>query len=88
VNEGYDSVSIGGWTLRDESTSNRYVINGNTTLAPGDTLTIVTGCSGGPAGATHWCSDQAVWSNDGDTAIVLDTLGNAVVWYTYHADRN
>jgi len=86
VNEGYDVVSVGGWTLRDESSSNRYVINGNTTLNPGEGVTIVTGCDGGPAGAAHWCSDQAVWSNDGDTAIVLDTLGNAVVWYTYHAD--
>lgn len=85
VNEGYDVVSIGGWVLRDESSSNRYVINGNTTLDPGEGITIVTGCEGGPIGAAHWCSDQAVWSNDGDTAIVLDTLGNAVVWYTYHA---
>jgi micrococcal nuclease len=88
VNEGYDTVSIGGWTLRDESTSNRFVINGNTTLAPGDEVTIVTGCEGGPPGAVHWCSDQAVWSNDGDTAIVLDTLGNAVVWYSYHAEQS
>jgi endonuclease YncB( thermonuclease family) len=88
VNEGYDSVSIGGWTLRDESSSNRFVINGNTTLDPGEGVTIVTGCDGGPQGAVHWCNDRAVWSNDGDTAIVLDTLGNAVVWYTYHADPN
>ena len=88
VNEGYDTVAIGGWTLRDESTSNRYVINGNTTLKPGEGVTIVTGCDGGPIGSAHWCSDRAVWSNDGDTAIVLDTLGNAVVWYTYHADQS
>jgi micrococcal nuclease len=88
VNEGYDTVSIGGWILRDESTSNRFVINGNTTLKPGEGVTIVTGCAGGPPGAVHWCSDQAVWSNDGDTAIVLDTLGNAVVWYTYHSNRS
>jgi micrococcal nuclease len=85
VNEGYDNVSIGGWILRDESSSNRYVVNGNTTLAPGEGVTIVTGCDGGPPGAAHWCNDQAVWSNDGDTAILMDTLGNAVVWYTYHA---
>jgi endonuclease YncB( thermonuclease family) len=88
VNEGYDTVSIGGWTLRDESTSNRFVINGNTTLDPGESVTIVTGCEGGPPGSVHWCNDQAVWSNDGDTAIVLDTLGNAVVWYTYHGDQS
>lgn len=88
LNQGYGRVSIGGWTLRDESTSNRFVFNGNTTLEPGESVTVVTGCEGGPPGAVHWCSDQAVWSNGGDTAIVLDTLGNAVVWYTYQGDQN
>lgn len=83
VNEGYDGVSIAGWTLRDESSSNRYTFEAGQVLDLGESITVVTGCSGGPAGAVHWCSDQAVWSNGGDTAIVLDTLGNAVVWYSY-----
>jgi endonuclease YncB( thermonuclease family) len=83
VNEGYDGVSIAGWTLRDESASNRYTFEAGQTLDLGESITVVTGCSGGPAGAVYWCNDQAVWSNGGDTAIVLDTLGNAVVWYTY-----
>ncbi|MCZ7533469.1 MAG: lamin tail domain-containing protein [Acidimicrobiia bacterium] len=83
VNEGYDKVSIAGWTLRDESTSNRFTFDAGIVLDVGDAVTVVTGCEGGPTGALHWCSDQAVWSNDGDTAIVMDTLGNAVVWYTY-----
>lgn len=86
VNEGYGRVSVGGWTVRDESTSNRFTIPSNTVLAPGDTLTIITGCEGGPEGAVHWCSDQPVWSNTGDTVIVTDTLGNAVIWYTYSGD--
>lgn len=83
VNEGYDSVPIGGWTLRDESSSNRFVFDGSLVLAPGESVTVATGCDGGPSGAIHWCASQAVWSNGGDTAIILDTLGNAVVWYTY-----
>ncbi len=86
VNEGYDGVSIAGWTLRDESSSNRYVFDAGMELDPGESITIVTGCDGGPAGSVHWCSDQAVWSNGGDTAMVMDTLGNAVVWYTYGED--
>ena len=85
-NEGYDVVSIAGWTMRDESTSNRYTFGAGIILDPGEAITVVTGCDGGPPGAVHWCSDQAVWSNNGDTAIVSDTLGNAVVWYTYTAD--
>lgn len=83
VNEGYDVVEISGWTLRDESTSNRFTFPASTILDPGQAITVVTGCDGGPTGALHWCAAQAVWSNGGDTAIIMDTLGNAVVWYTY-----
>jgi endonuclease YncB( thermonuclease family) len=82
-NEGYGRVSISGWVLRDESSTNRLTFPRGTVLAVGDTITVVTGCEGGPANAIHWCSDTPIWSNDGDTAIVNDTLGNAVIWYTY-----
>lgn len=83
VNEGYDSVSIAGWTLRDESSTNRFTFASGERLDLGESITVVTGCSGGPAGAVHWCSEQAVWSNTGDTAIVHDNLGNVVVWHTF-----
>ncbi|MGI9641959.1 MAG: lamin tail domain-containing protein [Acidimicrobiia bacterium] len=83
VNEGYGRVSISGWVLRDESSTNRLTFPSGIVLAVGDTVTVVTGCEGGPAEAIHWCSDTPVWSNGGDTAIVLDTLGNAVIWYSY-----
>jgi hypothetical protein len=85
VNEGYGRVSISGWVLRDESSRNRLTLPPDTVLAPGESVTIVTGCSGGPADAIHWCHDGAVWSNQGDTVIVSDTLGNAVIWYHYSA---
>lgn len=85
VNEGYGRVSIAGWVLRDESSSNRLTFPSGIVLAVGESATVVTGCEGGPADAIHWCSDTPVWSNGGDTAIVLDTLGNAVIWYTYSA---
>jgi micrococcal nuclease len=83
VNEGYGLVSISGWVMRDESSRNRLTFPNGTVLAPGDSITVVTGCEGGPAGAIHWCNDGAVWSNDGDTVIVSDTLGNAVIWHWY-----
>lgn len=86
VNEGYDSVSIEGWSMRDESSSNRMAFPAGTVLAPGETVTVVTGCEGGPADSIHWCSDTPVWSNGGDTAIISDTLGNAVIWFTYSSD--
>ena len=83
VNEGYGRVSISGWVLRDESSTNRLTFPSGIVLAVGDSVMVVTGCEGGPAEAIHWCNDTPVWSNGGDTAIVLDTLGNAVIWYTY-----
>jgi endonuclease YncB( thermonuclease family) len=85
VNEGYGRVAISNWVLRDESSTHRLTMPGGTVLAPGDSITVVTGCSGGPADAIHWCSDTPIWSNGGDTAIVSDTLGNAVIWFTYSA---
>ena len=83
VNEGYGRVAIANWVLRDESSSNRLTFPAGTVLAVGDSVTVVTGCSGGPPEAIHWCQDTPVWSNGGDTVIVSDTLGNAVIWYTY-----
>ncbi len=83
TNQGYGRVSIAGWVLRDESSLHRWTFPSGTVLAPGDEITVVTGCNGGPENAFHWCSDSAVWSNQGDTAIVSDTLGNAVIWHTY-----
>ena len=85
VNEGYGRVSISGWVLRDESSRNRMTFPNGTVLEPGDSLTVVTGCTGGSADAVHWCNDGAVWSNQGDTVIVTDTLGNAVIWYWYES---
>jgi endonuclease YncB( thermonuclease family) len=82
VNEGYGRVAISGWVLRDESSTNRLTFP-RMTLEVGDSVTVVTGCEGGPPDAIHWCSDTPVWSNEGDTAIVTDTLGNVVIWYTY-----
>ncbi len=83
VNEGYGRVSLSGWTLRDESSSNRFTFPSGVMLSPGDSVTVVTGCDGGPPDSLNWCSDTPVWSNGGDTVIVSDTLGNAVIWFTY-----
>ena len=83
VNEGYGRVAITNWVLRDESSTNRLTFPAGTVLGVGESVTVVTGCDGGPPDAIHWCSDTPVWSNGGDTAIVTDSLGNVVVWYTY-----
>ena len=83
ANEGYGRVSLSGWVLRDESSRNRMTFPQDTVLAPGEEITVITGCTGGSTNSVYWCNDGAVWSNQGDTVIVSDTLGNAVIWFNY-----
>ncbi|MEN8238755.1 MAG: lamin tail domain-containing protein [Actinomycetota bacterium] len=85
-NEGYGIVDFSGWTLRDESATNRFTFPRGSALAPGDKLTVVTGCNADADATIAWCADAPVWSNGGDTVIVSDSLGNAVIWFTYTAD--
>lgn len=82
VNESYGTVNMSGWTVRDESSSNRFVLP-STSVNPGNTLRIVTGCGTDGGGILHWCSDTPVWNNDGDTVILQDELGNTVEHWPY-----
>ena len=85
VNESYTTVAMDNWTIRDESASNRYTITAGTSLNPGGTLRIITGCGSDGDGVRYWCSDSAVWSNGGDTVILQDPLGNVVARWVYAA---
>ena len=82
VNESYGTVNMSRWTVRDESSSNRFVVP-NLSLNPGDTLRIITGCGTDGGGTVYWCSDLPVWNNDGDTVILQDELGNTVEHWPY-----
>jgi endonuclease YncB( thermonuclease family) len=82
-NEGYGRVDFTGWTLRDESGTNRFTFPRGSVISSGGTLTVVTGCDSSPDSTVAWCADAPVWSNGGDTVIVSDSLGNAVIWFTY-----
>ncbi len=85
-NEGYGKVDFTGWTLRDESSTHRFTFPKGSVISPGGALTVVTGCNADANATIAWCSQEPVWSNDGDTVIVSDTLGNAVIWFTYAGD--
>lgn len=82
ANRGEDIIALTGWTLRDESTQNRFVF-GHDTLAPGDAITVTTSCGTDRADTLHWCSDRPIWSNDGDTVMLQDTSGNVADWWRY-----
>ncbi len=77
ANDGPDT-DIGGWTLRDESSSHRYHFPTGTVLPAGEALIVRTGCGTDRAGELFWCSDGSVWTNGGDTVLLLDANGNVV----------
>lgn len=79
INEGTGTVDLTGWTLRDESSSNRLVLS--STL--NDRLIVRTGCGSGDAQTVYWCSELPVWSNGGDTVLLLDPNGNIAAWEAY-----
>lgn len=76
-NHGGTEVDLGGWVLRDESTSNRFTFPAGTRLGPGDSLVVASGCREGP-GRLAWCADSPIWNNGGDSALVLDPAGRVV----------
>ena len=75
-------MNLADWTLRDESSRNRYVFIG-LNLKPGMSVTVRTGCGEDHFDTLYWCSEQAVWSNDGDTAILQDHHGSVVDRWVY-----
>ncbi len=71
-NEGELVASMGGWTLRDESSTNRYTFPDGFELAPGAAVRVRTGCgTDGPADL-YWCAAEPVWNNGGDTVLLLN----------------
>lgn len=81
INEGSIVVDLTGWTLRDESTQNRYVLDHQ--LPAGARVTVRSGCGADRREDVFWCSEQPVWSNGGDTAILQDEHGNVLAWRSY-----
>ena len=86
TNDGVKPVNLAGWTLRDESSRNRYSFKGSN-LKPGEYVTVRTGCGEDRSDTVYWCSERSVWSNDGDTAILQDRHGNVADRWTYARDR-
>jgi len=75
TNVGDEPIDLDGWTLRDESSANRYRFSPAALLDPGAVIRVHTGCGDDTATDVHWCSDGPVWSNGGDTIIVQDSAG-------------
>ena len=82
VNDG-DAVAMAGWVLRDESTAHRYSFPSDFVLGAGDAVAIHAGCGDDGGDHLYWCASDAVWSNGGDTALLLDPNGNVVDRYRF-----
>ena len=82
ANAGETVTDLTGWTLRDESSLNRYVF-GAVSLAPAAGVTVRTGCGTNRSGTLYWCADRPVWSNTGDTVILQDAYGNVAARWNY-----
>jgi endonuclease YncB( thermonuclease family) len=76
TNEGTTSLDLTGWVLRDETSSNRYTFSGDVVLSGAGSLVVHSGCGADTATDLFWCADFPVWSNGGDTVLLLDPRGN------------
>ncbi|MCJ7781731.1 MAG: lamin tail domain-containing protein [Acidimicrobiia bacterium] len=82
ANSGTKPLNLAGWIVRDESSQNRYVFKG-LSLKSGQSVTVRTACGEDRSDTVFWCSEQSIWSNDGDTAILQDRHGNVADRWTY-----
>lgn len=81
-NVGADPIDLAGFVLRDESSVNRFEFP-EITLEPGRELAVVRGCEDGGDETIPWCTDQPIWNNEGDTALLLDRVGRIVAIHRY-----
>lgn len=84
TNDGPDPIDFSGWSIRDESASNRYQFPDGFVLDAGATVRVRSGCGADDGATLHWCAaGSAIWNNGSDTAFVVDPAGNFVVSRSY-----
>jgi micrococcal nuclease len=84
TNTGTERVVMTGWSVRDESSSNRYGFPPGFSLPAGGVVRLHTGCGEDTPTSLYWCSpDAAVWNNDGDTVFLRDPAGDLVASRRY-----
>ena len=85
ANEGA-AFDIGGWMLRDESSTHRYTFPDGFVLEPGQIVTVRSGCGEDDPPDLYWCATGTVWTNSGDTVLLLDPAGAVVDRVRYQGD--
>ena len=86
ANDGSQAVNLSDWTLRDESTQNRYRFPESFFLESGGEVLVHSGCGSDTTTDLFWCAEDPVWSNGGDTAILQLPTGAVVSRERYDGD--
>lgn len=74
TNEG-DDIDLTGWMLRDESSVHRYTFPDGFVLERGSIITVRSGCGTDQPPDLYWCAETTVWTNSGDTVLLLEPSG-------------
>lgn len=83
VNRAERPADLGGFTLRDESSSNRYRFPPGWILPAGGRAAVHSGSGRDRPGILYWGSGRPIWNNGGDRAFLLDPAGNITAEYSY-----
>lgn len=83
VNTGDAPLEMGGFILRDGSSTNRYTFPANFAAEPAVPFAVAVGCGTDTAQSLYWCSDGPVWNNAGDEIFLTDPNGNLVLFESY-----
>ncbi len=88
VNEGHVEQPLTGWTLVSLHGVQVFRFDDGMVLRPGANVTVTSGegVAHRPPTVLAW-TDQTVWSNRGDVAIVFDYEGEEVTRFAYPASR-
>jgi micrococcal nuclease len=75
------SISMIGWTVKDEAT---HIYDfPDFSLGPQQKVTLYTGSGEDSLDELYWGETWSVWNNDGDTLYMRDSEGNLVLAYGY-----
>ncbi len=76
-------VDLDQWTIADETTSNRFMI-GSVALGPSQSIRIHTGPGSASDRDLYLNQDYPVWSNRGETVLVVDPAGLVTAYLFIH----
>jgi len=75
ANTGDTPVELSDWSVRDESTRNRYEFPAGFVLDAQATVRVRSGCGVDTKAELFWCAATPVWTNAADTAYLVQPDG-------------